>query len=210
MMRSRAKVKPGKSWRNETSTFWGLFRMALINRNETGNQLRIYVSFHVKRTRRALGMFLFPFLKRNNGVRNALSSFHSISPPNAGKYPHFRPRLHRAVFYFANYAVSRWVFREFRLFCTASEVFMIVYTNKQPPQENYVCEMRICDLRTKLKKRDSVPQCFVSRNMKRPGNCAGLFRETKRRQKSCFVSVVSLPTCFNSGPSYYYCIQKAS
>jgi len=106
---TRARVETGKSWRNETATFWGLFRMALESRNETGNQLRIYVSFHVKRTRRALGMFLFPFLKRNNGVRNALSSFHSISPPNAGKYPHFRPRLHRAVFYFANYAVSKWV-----------------------------------------------------------------------------------------------------
>jgi tRNA(Leu) C34 or U34 (ribose-2'-O)-methylase TrmL len=37
--------------------------------------------------------------------------------------------------------------------------------------------------------------------MKHPGKCAGLFRETKRRRKSCFVSVVSLPTCFNSGPT---------
>jgi len=79
---------------------------------------------------------------------------------------------------------------------------MILYTNKQSPRENYVCEMRIRDLRAKPKKRDSVPQCFVSRNMKRPGKCAGLFRETKRRRKSCFVSVVSFPTCFNSGPSF--------
>ena len=146
-------------------------------------------------------MFLFPFLKRNHEIRDALSKFPPISPPNAGKYLHFRPRLHRAVFYFANCAVSKWVFREFRLFCTASDVFMIVYTNKQPPRENHVCEMQIRDLRTKLKKRDSVHQCFVSRNMKHPGKCAGLFRETKRRRKSCFVSVVSLPTCFNSGPS---------
>jgi hypothetical protein len=145
-------------------------------------------------------MYLFPFLKRNNGIRNALSRFPPISPPNAGKYPHFRPRLHRAVFYFSYYAVSKWVYREFRLFFAASEVFMISYTNKQSPRENYVCEIRIRDLRTKPKKRDSVPQCFVSRNMKRPGKCAGLFRETKRRRKSCFVSVVSSPTCFNSGP----------
>ena len=78
---------------------------------------------------------------------------------------------------------------------------MILYTNKQSPRENYVCEMRIRDLRAKPKKRDSVPQCFVSQNMKRPGKCAGLFLETKRRRKSCFVSVVSLPTCFNSGPT---------
>jgi len=151
-------------------------------------------------------MFLFPFLKRNNEIRNALSEFPPISPPNAGKYLHFRSRLHRAVFYFANYAVSKWVFREFRLFCAASEVFIILYTNKQPPRENYVCEMRIRDLRTKLKKRDSVPQCFVSRNMKHPRKCAGLFRETKRRRKSCFVSVVSLPTCFNSGPTLDKCL----
>jgi hypothetical protein len=78
-------------------------------------------------------MFLFPFLKRNNEIRDALSKFPPISPPNAGKYLRFRPRLHRAVFYFANYAVSKWVFSKFRLFCTASEVFMIVHTNKQPP-----------------------------------------------------------------------------
>ena len=38
--------------------------------------------------------------------------------------------------------------------------------------------------------------------MKHTGKCAGLFRETKRRRKSCFVSVVSLPTCFNSGPNF--------
>ena len=78
-------------------------------------------------------MFLFPFLKRNNEIRDALSKFPPISPPNAGKSLHFRPRLHRAVFYFTNYAVSKWAFREFRLFSTSSEVFMIVYTNKQPP-----------------------------------------------------------------------------
>ena len=78
-------------------------------------------------------MFLFPFMIRNHEIRDALSKFPPISPPNAGKYLHFRPRLHRAVFYFTNYAVSKWAFREFRLFSTASEVFMIVYTNKQPP-----------------------------------------------------------------------------
>jgi hypothetical protein len=77
---------------------------------------------------------------------------------------------------------------------------MVLYTNEQLPRENYVFEIRIRDLRTKPKKRDSLPQCFVSRNMKHPGKYAGLFRETKRRRKSCFVSVVSLPTCFNSGP----------
>ena len=33
----RARVETGKSWRNETPTFWGLFRMALESRNETGN-----------------------------------------------------------------------------------------------------------------------------------------------------------------------------
>ena len=142
-------------------------------------------------------MFLFPFMIRNHEIRDALSKFPPISPPNAGKYLHFRPRLHRAVFYFTNYAVSKWAFREFRLFSTSSEVFMIVYTNKQPPPREL--RMRIRDLRTKLKKRDSVPQCFVSRNMKHPGKCAGLFRETKRRRRSRFVSVVSLPTCFNSG-----------
>ena len=58
--------------------FWGLFRMALKSRNETGNQLRIYVSFHVKRTRWALGMFLFPFMKRNNEIRNVRSKFPPI------------------------------------------------------------------------------------------------------------------------------------
>ena len=63
------------------------------------------------------------------------------------------------------------------------------------PRENYVCEMRIRALRTKPKKRNSVPKCFVSRNMKRPGKYAGLFRETKRRQKivfrfCCFISDV--------------------
>jgi len=78
---------------------------------------------------------------------------------------------------------------------------MVLYTNEQLPRENYVFEIRIRDLRTKPKKRDSLPQCFVSRNMKHPGKYAGLFRETKRRRKSCFVSVVSLPTCFNSGPN---------
>ena len=36
-------------------------------------------------------MFLFPFLKRNNEIRDALSKFPPISPPNAGKYRHFRP-----------------------------------------------------------------------------------------------------------------------
>jgi len=124
--------------------------------------------------------------------RNLKRSFQisPISPPNAGKYRHFRLQLHRAVFYFANYVVSKWVLREFRQLRAASEVFVILFTNKQPPRENYVCEMRIRDLRTKPKKRDSVPQCFVSRNMKRPGKYAGLFRETKRRRKSCFVSVV--------------------
>ena len=71
----------------------------------------------------------------------------------------------------------------------------VLYTNKQPPRENYVCEMRIRALRTKPKKRNSVPKCFVSRNMKRPGKYAGLFRETKRRQKivfrfCCFISDV--------------------
>ena len=55
--------------------------MALKSRNETENQLRIYVSFHVKRTRRALGMFLFSFLKRNNEIRNVFS-----------KFPRFHPR----------------------------------------------------------------------------------------------------------------------
>jgi hypothetical protein len=35
--RIRARVETGKSWRNETPTFWGLFRMALKSRNETGN-----------------------------------------------------------------------------------------------------------------------------------------------------------------------------
>jgi len=128
--------------------------------------------------------------------RNPQRSFQisPISPPNAGKYRHFCLRLHRAVFYFANYAVSKRFLREFRLYRAASELFMILFTNKQPPQGSYVCEMRIRDLRTKPRKRDSVPQCFVSRNMKRPRIYAGLFRETKRRQKSCFVSVVSLPT----------------
>jgi len=118
---ARARVETGKSWRNETPTFWGLFRMALESRNETGNWLRICVSFHVKRTRRALEMFLFLFLKRSNEFRNALSKFPPISPPNAGKYRHFRPRLHRAVFYFANQAISKWVFCEFRLFETGPE-----------------------------------------------------------------------------------------
>jgi hypothetical protein len=33
----RARVETGKSWRNESSTFRGLFRMALESRNETGN-----------------------------------------------------------------------------------------------------------------------------------------------------------------------------
>ena len=124
--------------------------------------------------------------------RNLKRSFKisPISPPNAGKYRHFRQRPHRTVFYFANYAVSKRGVRQFRLFRAASEVFMILFTNKQPPRENYVFEMRIRDLWTKPKKQDSVPQCFVSRNMKRPGIHAGLFRETKRRRKSCFVSVV--------------------
>jgi len=83
-------------------------------------------------------MFLFPFLKRNNEIRDALSKFPPISPPNAGKYLHFRPRLHRAVFYFANYAVSKWVFREFRRFCTASEfgsVYDCIYQLATPPKE---------------------------------------------------------------------------
>ena len=66
-------------------------------------------------------MFLFLFLKRSNEFRNALSKFPPISPPNAGKYRHFRPRLHRAVFYFANQAISKWVFCEFRLFETGPE-----------------------------------------------------------------------------------------
>ena len=84
--------------------FLRLFRMALKSRNETGNWLRICVSFHVKRTRRALGMFLFPFMKRNNEIRGAPFKIPPISPPNAGKYRHFRPRLYRTVFCFANYS----------------------------------------------------------------------------------------------------------
>jgi len=83
-------------------------------------------------------MFLFPFLKQNNEIRDALYKFPPISPPNAGKYLHFRPRLHRAVFYFANYAVSKWVFREFRLFCTASEFGSVcdcIYQLATPPRE---------------------------------------------------------------------------
>jgi hypothetical protein len=79
-------------------------------------------------------MFLFPFWKRNKEIRDPLSKFPPISPPNAGKYRHFRPRHHRAVFYFANNAVSKWAFREFRLFFAASEVFMI-YQQATPPRE---------------------------------------------------------------------------
>jgi len=45
--------------------------------------------------------------------------------------------------------------------------------------------------------------------MKRPGKYAGLFRETKRRRKSCFVSVVSLATCFNSGPTPHVLISSS-
>ena len=86
----------------------------------------------MKRTRRALEMFLFLFLKRSNEFRNALSKFPPISPPNAGKYLHFRPRLHRAVFYFANNAISKWAFYEFRLFRAASVVLVTLYTYKQP------------------------------------------------------------------------------
>ena len=162
--------------------FWGAVSHGTQSRNETENWLRIYVSFHVKRTRRALGMFLFPFLKRNNEIRNALSKFPRFHPRTQENIDISAYRVHRAVFYFANYAVSKRFLREFRLFRAASELFMILFTNKQPPQESYVCEMRIRDLRTKPRKRDSVPQCFVSRNMKRPRIYAGLFRETKRRQ----------------------------
>ena len=36
-MIGRARVETGKSWRNETPTSRGLFRMALKIRNETGN-----------------------------------------------------------------------------------------------------------------------------------------------------------------------------
>ena len=102
----RARVETGKPWRNETPTFGGLFRMALKSRNKTENELRIYVSFLVKRSRRALGLFLFSFLKRNNEIRSAPFKFPPISPLNAGKYRYFRPLLHMAVFYFTNYAVS--------------------------------------------------------------------------------------------------------
>ena len=65
--------------------------MLLKSRNEAVNQLRIYVSFHVKRTRRALGMFLFPFLKRNNEIRNAPS-----------KFPRFHPRTQANIDISAN------------------------------------------------------------------------------------------------------------
>jgi len=83
-------------------------------------------------------MFLFPFLKRNSEIRNAPIKFPPISPLSAGKHRHFRPRLHMAATYFPNYAVFKWVFREFRLYCVASEVFLILYSNKHPPppQEN--------------------------------------------------------------------------
>ena len=66
--------------------FWGAVSHGTQGRNETENWLRIYVSFHVKRTRRALGMFLFPFLKRNNEIRNALS-----------KFPRFHPRTQENI-----------------------------------------------------------------------------------------------------------------
>jgi len=65
--------------------------MSLKSRNEAVNQLRIYVSFHVKRTRRALGVFLFPFLKRNNEIRNAPS-----------KFPRFHPRTQANIDISAN------------------------------------------------------------------------------------------------------------
>ena len=126
--------------------FWGAVSHGTQGRNETENWLRIYVSFHVKSTRRALRMFLFPFLKRNNEMRNPLSKFPPISPPNAGKYRHFRPRLHRAVFYFANYAVSTWVFREFRLFFVASEgLWFYIPTSNPPERTTYAkCESALC------------------------------------------------------------------
>ena len=79
-------------------------------------------------------MFLFPFWKRNKEIRDPLSKFPPISPPNAGKYRHFRPRHHRAVFFFTNNAVFKRAFREFRLFFAASEVFMI-YQQATPPRE---------------------------------------------------------------------------
>jgi len=177
--------------------------MAPKSRNETENRKLASNLRFVSRETHAEGAGNVSVSNLETKQRNPQRSFQisPILPPNAGKYRHFRLRLHRAVFYFTNYAVSKRVLHEFRLFRTASEISVILFTIKQPPRENYLCEMRIRDLRTKPKKRDSVPQCFVSRSMKRPGIYAGLFRETKRRRKSCFVSVVSLPTCFNSGPT---------
>jgi hypothetical protein len=78
-------------------------------------------------------MIMFPFLKRNNEIRNARFKFPPIIPLNAGKYRHVCPQLHSAVFCFANCAVSQCFFREFQLYRASSGVFMILYANKQPP-----------------------------------------------------------------------------
>jgi len=93
--------------------------MALKSRNETENLLRIYVPFHVERTRRALGMFLFPFLKRNNEIRNALSNF-----------PRFHPRTQ------ANIDISAYdsigpssilpITRFLRGYCVNSDYFVLL------------------------------------------------------------------------------------
>ena len=147
----------------------------------------------------------FCFHSWNETAKSAtlFPNFPPISPPNAGKYRHFRPRLHRAVLFCQLRGFEVGVLRIPTILCCFGTFYDFIHPQATPPRENQVCEMRIRDLRAKLKKRDSAPHCFVSRNTKRPGKYAGLFQETKRRRKSCFVSVVSLPTCFNSGPTIY-------
>jgi len=76
-------------------------------------------------------MFLFPFLKRNNEIRDALSKFPPISPPNAGKYLHFRHDSigPSSVLPITRFLSGHFVNSDYFVLLRNSEVFMIVYTN---------------------------------------------------------------------------------
>ena len=76
-------------------------------------------------------MFLFPFLKQNNEIRDALYKFPPISPPNAGKYLHFRHDSigPSSVLPITRFLSGHFVNSDYFVLLRNSEVFMIVYTN---------------------------------------------------------------------------------
>jgi hypothetical protein len=130
---------------------------------------------------------------------------HRNSPRSFRKFPRFHPREQAKIDITAHDSTGPYsillITRFFSAYlCWFGRLYDFIYQQAAPSQDVEVDEVRILDLRTKPEKRDSVTSCFVSRKKKRPGEGAGLFRDTKRRRKCCSVSFISSTTCFSSGP----------